>query len=153
MQSKHIERAPGDRDDDPYPECRHFDPFDAFDDQAECGAGVLYGAVRDAGGLPCVLQNHTFYGNSASPTATCPKRKFVTNDQAFKEALAAQDEFERRVEQAEGWLEEGRCPECGKPMLEQVLVGSCLYASPCGHRLGMADMEQFEKERTQWQTF
>lgn len=36
-------------------------------------------------------------------------------------------------------LAKGLCPHCGDDPKEFVQVGRCVYAKPCGHRLGTVD--------------
>lgn len=62
----------------------------------------------------------------------CDKRQFPTNEQAQIEA----DEWEETIEKFLGRLKDGDCPHCGVKVTKRIQVGPCVYAEPCGHRIG-----------------
>lgn len=98
-----------------YPEtCRHFTGIQ----HKTCAAGVEYLPLRDkppGAGMacwPCLR----LAGEPAART-TCPQRVLMTD-----EALAK--------------IEAGRCHVCDAMVTSRERVGRCLYARPCGHRIG-----------------
>jgi hypothetical protein len=103
-----------------------------------CEAGIALVTVRDASGggpyrWPCLPP--------MVPGQTC-----ATTCDSFRaptaEEIAAED-AEREAAIAE-WMDRrqcGNCPTCGEAMTER-RVGRCVYAEPCGHRIGqVADAE------------
>lgn len=94
-----------------------------------CKAGVCYRDIPreknpKAGiiGIPCINPNLN----------TCDKRQFPTDEEARAEAK----EMDEAIEKFLGRLKDGLCPHCGKNVEKRVQVGPCVYAEPCGHRIG-----------------
>lgn len=109
-------------------QCRHFTGIH----QDICKAGIRYDSVRDhqpgyrMARWPCLTLDK-------SPAATiCEKRDYWTAEES--RAMVASDDA--AVAKFIADLDAGNCPHCGRPVEKQEQVGSCVYASPCGHRLG-----------------
>lgn len=96
-----------------------------------CKAGVNYTSVRDASqpGMyrwPC--------HRSQDATTTCLKAQYPTPAEAEAEAQMFEAAGKKLMED----LAKGLCPTCQQKVVTQKQVGRCVYAEPCGHRLGQA---------------
>jgi hypothetical protein len=95
-----------------------------------CRLGIAYDTVRgqERGQFPCLKQTYT------DPTRTdlCSSAEYLTVDQAKVKA----DEKMARIRAKLERMVEGYCIQCDQKIERQVKVGRCLYAEPCGHRLG-----------------
>lgn len=94
-----------------------------------CEAGVIYenlprekNPARGIIGIPCINPN----------LDCCAKREYPTDAEAKAEA----DEMNAAIENFMERLKNGDCPHCGKKVEKRVQVGPCVYAEPCGHRIG-----------------
>lgn len=117
--------------------CRHFTGIH----KDVCGAGIEYSSVRDhqpgyrMARWPCL----TYDGKAAT---TCDKFSPYTAEEA--EQIVT--EGDRAVEKFLADLAAGNCPHCGVKVEEQTQVGPCVYAKPCGHRLGQGKAKKVMKE-------
>lgn len=107
--------------------CRHFHGI-----QNVCGAGINPLDVRDTSvrGMarwPC------FAVAWARPCATiCEQVSLLTDE----EQAAEDREFAAACDKVIAGLAAGKCPDCGAGVDRREQVGKCVYARPCGHRLG-----------------
>lgn len=97
-----------------------------------CAAGVAYQSVRDhrkgyrMARWPCL----TIDGNAAQ--TICGKKKCPTREEA--ERLV--DRHAAAIATMLANLEAGICNTCGAEIESETQVGLCVYAKPCGHRIG-----------------
>jgi hypothetical protein len=113
--------------------CRHFTGIQHKD----CRAGVNYMSVRDTSGKgmakwPCL---------DKGATTTCSKRELPTE----AEARATVDEREAAWGRFMDEVEQGICATCHVKADDFVQVGPCIYAKPCGHRVGQGDAAQHKR--------
>jgi hypothetical protein len=102
--------------------------------QKTCEAGVSYDdprfGPREQGRreLPCLKETPT------DPTRTdlCPLSEYLTEEQARAKA----DEVGHRLATTLARMAAGYCPECDQKVESKRQIGRCIYAAPCGHRLG-----------------
>jgi len=109
-------------------ECRHFHGIRV----AKCEAGVVYRDVWGDGApraLPCLA-----IPGKCERLDTCDKYDPLTEE----EVEAREREIERRVEEMIAKLKANICPVCDRPIRARARQGRCVYAVPCGHRLGQA---------------
>jgi hypothetical protein len=78
--------------------------------------------------LPCLKETPT------DPTRTdlCPLSEYLTEEQARAKA----DEVGHRLATTLARMAAGYCPECDQKVESKRQIGRCIYAAPCGHRLG-----------------
>jgi hypothetical protein len=105
-----------------------------------CKAGVHILSVRDISGprpyrWPCI----TFVGKPACVT-TCASFRAETQE----ERDAARAKARVAVEQHLRKLADRQCPTCNTPIGELRQEGRCVYAEPCGHRIGQGDAAVME---------
>ncbi len=111
-----------------YPDrCRHFHGVHKF-----CAAGIDPHTVRDTSGKgmarwPCL----TILGQAPCAT-TCEKRVLMTAEEHAAEDAALNAATGKFFAD----LAAGNCPHCGAKVERRKQVGPCVYAKPCGHRLG-----------------
>lgn len=109
--------------------CRHFTGIQ----HKTCAAGVVYRTMWDNSVKP-----HTLPCTPLACSVTCDRYAPQT-----PEEIKAQDAY---VENFCRELNEGKtCPHCHAPIAQREQVGRCLYARPCGHRLGQVG---FPRERS-----
>jgi hypothetical protein len=101
--------------------CQHFNGL--MNDV--CRAGVAYREVGGAGRWPCLRSMH-------GEEVECPQRQWTTSEQAESEA----DRADAYIRQMNERAARNECWHCGKPIQKKVQVGRCIYAEPCGCRLG-----------------
>lgn len=100
-----------------------------------CGAGVDYKAVCDSSVRPYRRPCHADSG----ATTSCEKRCLPTPEQIEAEVSAWEQLFAR--------VDAGECAECGTMIASATQDGGCLYAAPCGHRIGQGDADTFNRDR------
>jgi hypothetical protein len=91
---------------------------------------VKYETLRDSSQpgpyrWPCL----TLDGRAAS--TVCVSRRLMT----VEEERAESEEIRAIARRVIAERDAGRCPTCGADMTERQ-VGPCVYAEPCGHRIG-----------------
>jgi hypothetical protein len=102
-----------------------------------CRLDVKYVAVRDTSDRPYAWPCLT--NDRREATTTCASRRMPTPEEtaahvAKTEAwLAALEAKERR----------GECVDCGNPIEHAVQIGACMYARPCGCRIGQGNAREF----------
>lgn len=99
--------------------CRHFNGIL----NKHCKFGVLYDHIRDDSVRPCRLPCI----DSDAITCCLHREEYTAVEREAQEAKYA--EFMRD-------MESGICPHCKSVITSRQRIGRCLYASPCGHRLG-----------------
>jgi len=123
--------------------CKHFTGIH----YRECRAGVVYMQVRDTSGpgmakFPCLsLSRPGLHGSAQVRAATtvCEKRELPTR----AEAEAIVDERARRIAEFTRELRLGVCTVCKASPSAWEQSGSCIYAVPCGHRVGQGDAKKY----------
>jgi len=100
-----------------------------------CKAGVRYEDVKDKSATPykypCITPSIT----------TCDKVDRYTKEESAKMVA----EHDARLEQMLKDLSEGKCPHCHAVVKEEIQVGRCVYAKPCGHRLGQGTAKKVRR--------
>jgi len=112
-------------------ECRHFRGIR----KSTCAAGVRYADVwaEPEPGTPRALPCLAIIGY-CERVDTCEKYDPLTPEEAEERDranLKAAEEFVAK-------LRANICPICDRAIEARVKVGRCVYAKPCGHRLGQA---------------
>lgn len=113
--------------------CRHFTGIQ----HERCAAKVVYRDVRDASHKgpyrwPCLDRD--------SATA-CAKLSLPTEEEARKES----DEIEAALKRMFDKLQRGVCITCSEVPTDFKQVGHCVYAVPCGHRVGQGNAAKYKK--------
>lgn len=109
--------------------CVHFTGIG--DDDAVCAAGIAYVSVRDDSSRPFAWPCMTWTGAAT----TCARATYPSKEQAEREIREIDDEIARQ----DALLLSGICPDCETPIQRRRVTGNCIYADPCGHRLGQHD--------------
>ena len=113
--------------------CRHYNGLM----NETCKAGVRYADVKLSPpvplGYPCFKDKGC--------THLCALVSFPTLEEIEQEKQQARESLERYL----GKIAENICPHCETPITEQVQVGRCAYAKPCGHRLFQGKAKTKEK--------
>lgn len=97
-----------------------------------CHVGIAYADVTAEGSgkgrFPCLKENAT------DPTRTdlCERAEYLTEEQA--KVKAAEREAHLRIFHQK--IADGICTACDQKVERQRQVGRCVYAEPCGHRIG-----------------
>lgn len=107
--------------------------------QKVCRAGISYDDPRFGGRqesrreLPCLKNLPT------DPTRTdlCPLAEYLTEEQARAKAAETEERLRVTLER----MAQGFCPECDQKVERKRQVGPCIYAEPCGHRLGQGRLQ------------
>lgn len=110
--------------------CKHFNGIN----NDRCKMDIPYGSFgwkrgTSTVGLPCLTSDHREKRPCALfvlPTADELQENSHTQDEAMKQWLAEANAREQR----------GECWHCGKPVTAKRQVGRCIYAVPCGCRVG-----------------
>lgn len=106
--------------------CIHFNGIQ----RKVCEAKISYISVRDTTQpgryrWPCL--------RSDNATTTCSKCHYYSK----KEAIIKATEMDKSIKEYENKLKNNKiCPHCGKKIVKKQKIDRCLYAVPCGHRLG-----------------
>jgi hypothetical protein len=95
-----------------------------------CKAGVDFDTVKVPGN--CIAGDNP---------VTCAQRCLMTPEQVAAE-IAAQD---ARVDAMLEKVKRGECTTCGAKIDRASQAGSCIYAEPCGHRIGQGDAKQYNR--------
>ena len=108
--------------------------------QNVCAAGIDLVTVRDASQpgpyrWPCLSLD----GRKA--TTTCPSYREPTAEEIAADRAA----WDARIAELDERLKRGECGECGVKTASVRQVGRCVYAEPCGHRIGQGDAKQVAK--------
>jgi hypothetical protein len=108
---------------------------------ATCEAGIVMLSVRDASHLgpyvwPCLPPM-----KPGQLRTTCPQYREPTPEEIAADEAALQ----ARLEEMRGQAERGECSNCGVKVTKVRQAGSCVYAEPCGHRIGQGDARQVAK--------
>ena len=111
--------------------CRHFTGVGRSE---TCAAGIRYDSVRDSTHpgpyrWPCLGADMRL---GEGCTTTCVKHELLSKE----EAEAEEAEIEAVVSAHLAKLAANICPACDTPYTDTKQIGPCLYAIPCGHRLG-----------------
>lgn len=106
---------------------------------ATCEAGVSMVSVRDASQpgyrWPCLTLNER-------PAATTCE---LYREPTPEEIAADEAAWAARIEEALARTKRGECSDCGTKVTAVRQVGRCVYAEPCGHRVGQGDAKQVAK--------
>lgn len=108
--------------------CRHFTGIPIRDDDSPtCKAGVEYASVRDTGVRP-------FRWPCTRPdsSVTCPHLSRFTKEEAEQKERETMAALNAALEK----IGNGICHVCNAKVERERQVGSCIYAEPCGHRIG-----------------
>ncbi len=105
---------------------------------ATCAAGVSLVSVRDASQpgpyrWPCLTLRADL-----KATTTCPSFREPTAE----EIAADEAEFKAAMDRMRDNAAKGLCNTCGVKTTSVRQAGHCVYANPCGHRIGQGDAEQ-----------
>jgi hypothetical protein len=112
--------------------CAHFSGI-----QNICGAGIDPVSVRDSSHAgpyrwPCITLN------KRRAVTTCPSYRELTS----AEIEAEEAEFRTAFAKMNERTKRGECNACGVKTTAVRQDGRCVYAEPCGHRLGQGDASQ-----------
>lgn len=110
--------------------CRHFRGIQ----HKTCAAGLLYEGAKDPTARPLKLICLDRDANAKCDRLSLPTRE---------EAEAEVDDRERKVAEFFGRLAVGVC-QCGVRGEDWEQVGHCIYAKPCGHRVGQGDAAEYK---------
>jgi hypothetical protein len=115
--------------------CKHFPQGGVMRDQ--CKAGVVLRSVRSVtpgtmATWPCLDENAPI---------KCPKIELPTRE----EATATVEQWNAAITRVLTDLKESRCPECHVQPDRYEQRGACVYALPCGHRIGQGKAADMEK--------
>lgn len=105
---------------------------------ATCEAGVSMVSIRDKSQpyrWPCL----TLDGRKA--TTTCDRYREPTSEEIAADEAA----WAARIEEIGARTKRGECSDCGTKVTAVRQAGKCVYAEPCGHRLGQGDAKQVAK--------
>lgn len=107
---------------------------------ATCEAGISMVSIRDASQpgpyrWPCL----TLDGRKA--TTTCEQFREPTPEEIAADEAA----WAARVEEVTARFKRGECSDCGVKVTAVRQAGKCVYAEPCGHRIGQGDAAQVAK--------
>lgn len=98
---------------------------------ATCLAGVSMATIRDAAHrLPCL-----------DVAAACDQRREPTAEEIAADEAAMQ----ARLNELEANAKAGLCNDCRTKITAVEQVGRCVYAKPCGHRIGQGDAKRVAK--------
>jgi hypothetical protein len=105
---------------------------------ATCEAGVDMASIRDGSQpgpyrWPCLTLDKA--------TTSCA----LYREPTAEEIAADQAAFEARLDEMRTRSERGECSHCGVKVASVRQVGKCVYADPCGHRIGQGDARQVAK--------
>lgn len=108
---------------------------------ATCAAGIDMKPVRDSSQpgpyrWPCM----TLKADSPA-TTTCPSYR----DPTPEEIAADEAAWNKRLDEMRDNARKGLCNACGVKTTSVRQVGRCVYADPCGHRIGQGDAKQVAK--------
>ena len=95
-----------------------------------CRLGIAYDSVRgtERGQFPCLKATYT----DQTRIDLCSSAEYLTVEQAKVKA----DEKLARIRGKMQRMADGFCPHCDQKIERSQKIGRCLYAEPCGHRLG-----------------
>lgn len=99
---------------------------------ATCTAGVAYSTLR-------VLDNCV---SGPGPKVTCSRHCAPTPEQVDAELA----EVNARLAEMDELIAGHRCLQCREKIERAKQAGSCMYAEPCGHRIGQGDAATFNRE-------
>jgi len=85
---------------------------------------------------PCI----TMPGKPAAST-TCASYREPTDAEIEESERAVQALMQRFRDRSA----RGECTDCGAKIAEVRQVGRCVYAEPCGHRVGQGDADRVRK--------
>jgi hypothetical protein len=100
-----------------------------------CAAGVDYMSVRDLSVRPA-----RFPCTNSDAVTKCVRRELPTREQVHAEMAEENAAIEAFLTK----LRDGICPHCGKKPDDFEQVGHCVYARPCGHRIGQGNAEEYK---------
>lgn len=105
-----------------------------------CEAGVELLSVRDASQpgpyrWPCLTIDHK------AATTTCASFRAPTPEEHEQRERETTQLLERFFERQRA----GLCTECGVKITNVRQHGRCVYAAPCGHRIGQGNATQVRK--------
>lgn len=113
--------------------CVHFNGIQ----HGRCRAGVAYSDARDQNGLlPC-------RPDAAIRVGAKPCESFQEMSQQQVDELRAK--IEARFAELRERGRRGECGACGARIERAQQVGRCVYAQPCGHRIGQGDAADVNK--------
>lgn len=111
--------------------CKHFNGIQ----HGQCLAGVRYDKFAP-GCLPCLPWPGD--GPRIQQPEPCSKLEHPTRE----EAEATERAIDQRIGQRLADIRAGLCPHCRRPVERRRQVGPCIYAEPCGHRLGQGRLRR-----------
>lgn len=122
--------------------CRHFTGIQ----HERCKADVRYMNVRDPNGklgvrepFPCTRFATRMTPVGADCAIKCPARSFWTREEAERNEAESEAAVLAFIAKLNAGIV---CPHCDKPITTREKVGRCLYARPCGHRLGQVESDE-----------
>ena len=103
--------------------------------------------VCKAGIDPVTVRDSSHAGPYRWPCLTLDNRPASTSCAKYQEPTDAEikadaDEFAAALEAMRERQSRGECSECGTKVSAVRQGGRCVYASPCGHRLGQGNAER-----------
>lgn len=111
--------------------CRHFTGLPLIDlNPPLCKAGIDYDTVRDE-----TVRPYRWPCMSLDAATVCQKVDRYTQAEAEQRGREVEARLLERAERRSN----GLCPTCGESMRERQ-VGKCVYADPCGHRIGQGEV-------------
>lgn len=107
---------------------------------AACKLGIAYKSVEamtpGAHTLPC----------SRTPErAACPSSCDSYTEPTVEQLAEFNRQLDARFAEIADRHKRGECAECGAKVASVEQVGRCVYARPCGHRIGQGDAKQVAK--------
>lgn len=118
--------------------CVHFTGLPLIERMSPtCKAGVKYDSVKVV--RPGTPHAWPCLPGIAGAAGECAKRVFPTPEQVEEHFRQIDESVARFVSK----LREGKvCPHCDVALTKTVRIGRCLYAEPCGHRIGQVGDEE-----------
>ena len=116
--------------------CKHYTGMH----QDTCRLGIAYSSFGwrrwgSAQGLPCLIGDRR-------PKAPCVHLCLPTPEEMAAHTAEQEQAIHAIVERWREREARGECQQCGTPLTAKVQVGRCIYAEPCGCRLGQGQLRQ-----------
>lgn len=111
--------------------CRHYSGMM----NKACDVGVEYDSIKDTSVIP--YRWHCIHADTA---ITCPLREEYTAEEITEQKREAAEFLTGLVA---FWDDEGdECPQCGEKVESAEQIGRCVYARPCGCRVGQGELPE-----------